>query len=359
MKRYVYLIRHGKPLFKEGKKICIGSQTDLFLSKEGKEQVRVWKDCFSNIDTIYCSNLARSYQSALEMVSVQQKYQPIVSLQELDMGDFEGKTFQQIQELYPTLYQQRGKDWSIVPSNGETLEDGVNRLIKTIQFLLLNKSSDLVLVIHDGLIRALVHKLENLDPCKDGMPRVDYGTLSVVEIEEKKWNFVAINKKKDSIPSHQEIEQIFFQCKTPQAVIEHSYEVQRVCLELYELLKDQCSLDEELLLTSALLHDMMRHHGKDHPLLAKEQLYHLGYIQLGSIIQLHHDIKGDALLDEAMILYYADKLVQGTLRVSLQQRFEASLRKCCTQEAIEKHQERYLQALKVEEKIRNAFIREE
>jgi hypothetical protein len=67
--------------------------------------------------------------------------------------------------------------------------------------------------------------------------------------------------------------------------------------------------------------------------LVKTTLEKLGYPTVAEIIRQHHDLETPAL-DEASIVYIADKCLQGTARVPLAERFAASRKKCQSQEAL-------------------------
>ena len=73
-------------------------------------------------------------------------------------------------------------------------------------------------------------------------------------------------------------------------------------------------------------------------------------------MELHHgDERGlnlkDGLIDEAQVLYLADKRIQGTKKVTIEERFQSSLEKCTTEEAKGRHNARYREAKYIEAKI--------
>ena len=96
------------------------------------------------------------------------------------------------------------------------------------------------------------------------------------------------------------------------------------------------------------MHDLCRS-SKRHELVAARSLQELGYPKLAEIIEVHHDGSWQDDLDEAGVLYLADKIVLGTQGVTIEERFAASHAKCKTEEARKRHSERYQQALKVYE----------
>ena len=109
------------------------------------------------------------------------------------------------------------------------------------------------------------------------------------------------------------------------------------------------SLDARSVHAAALLHDIARG-GKDHAALGARWLSGLGYAKIAEIVRQHHDLNGTAL-DEAAVVYLADKAVRGTKRVSIDDRFAASLEKCTTPEARAAHARRFEAAKRIREKV--------
>ena len=77
--------------------------------------------------------------------------------------------------------------------------------------------------------------------------------------------------------------------------------------------------DQKLIRSGALLHDiarLQRHHAKT----GGELFLQLGYPEISQIISQHHGLL-EATLDEAAIVFLADKLIQETQRVTIEKRF--------------------------------------
>ena len=79
----------------------------------------------------------------------------------------------------------------------------------------------------------------------------------------------------------------------------------------------------------------------------------LGFEKEADIIRQHHDLKTDRI-DEAAVVYAADKLLKGSKKVSLSERFEGSMDKCRNAEARAAHERRYAQAKEVCGRIEKA-----
>lgn len=125
MMKKIYLVRHGDIGLGRGKRY-IGI-TDLSLSAKGREQANYLKELLKEepLDFIYCSNLARSRETA-EMIASVHRIRPSVlsNLYELDMGDWEGKLFTDIKKELPLEYKKRGEDIvNYQPPKGESFFD--------------------------------------------------------------------------------------------------------------------------------------------------------------------------------------------------------------------------------------------
>lgn len=123
----------------------------------------------------------------------------------------------------------------------------------------------------------------------------------------------------------------------------------RAVADQAELLAAQLTdphIDRGRLRAAALLHDIARLE-PDHPKAGARILTALGYSDLAAIVAVHHDlwVSETDPVSEAVILYYADKLIQEDRKVTLQQRFDTSRAKCTTPEAVECHRIRLEQAL--------------
>ena len=117
-----------------------------------------------------------------------------------------------------------------------------------------------------------------------------------------------------------------------------------------ELANAGLTLDAELVHSAALLHDLARRQ-PDHPAIGALWLRELGYAQAAEIVRQHHDL--DCLaLNEAALVFLADKAIQGAEPVGLEARFARSREKCGTSDALSAHQKRYEAACSVREQIR-------
>ena len=110
---------------------------------------------------------------------------------------------------------------------------------------------------------------------------------------------------------------------TPEPVRLHCKAVAEKAMELAELLEATgVLLNRALLYSAALLHDVCRS-APNHAEAGAAFLRRYGFYQIAELVAVHMDWPETRpiMLDEAALLYLADKLVSGNQAVSLEQRF--------------------------------------
>jgi 5'-deoxynucleotidase YfbR-like HD superfamily hydrolase len=117
--------------------------------------------------------------------------------------------------------------------------------------------------------------------------------------------------------------------KLPGSLIDHCHRVACVGAALARAVNDRGgSLDVNLIQSAARVHDVARTE-KNHAAAGARLLHVMGFPAMAALVARHMDIRlsQDSPLDEAQIVYLADKLVAGTTLVSLKQRFDAKRKK--------------------------------
>ncbi len=111
----------------------------------------------------------------------------------------------------------------------------------------------------------------------------------------------------------------------PRAVVDHGEMVGQVALTIYTALKHGVpDLDADLILASALLHDIARQI-PDHAAKGARRLRDYGFFPVADCVETHMDINPgpDDAVNENEILFLADKVVQGIQTLlDYQERFE-------------------------------------
>lgn len=145
-------------------------------------------------------------------------------------------------------------------------------------------------------------------------------------------------------PSDAEIEQMLDEMGTPTRVREHSEAVARAAQDLASQITPPP--DFGMLRAAALLHDIAKAQDDNHPAVGGEFLARRGYHALADMVARHHDLGGSPAV-ETQLLYLADKLVGGSRRVPLEERFAVSLQKCKTPDALQHWERRRVDALRI------------
>lgn len=154
----IHLIRHGAT----DANILgqyIGSATDMPLSPEGFNELRMLKDDieYPEIDVLYSSPLLRCRQTAA-ILYPEKEIIPVENFKEYDFGDFEGKT---AAELEGNPYFA---DWAsgklTAPPNGEENSDFIKRLCVGLNQVVLHMiesgNYNAGVIMHGGAIMMLL-----------------------------------------------------------------------------------------------------------------------------------------------------------------------------------------------------------
>lgn len=141
--------------------------TDTNLDDEGIRQARYWQEAFSGLplDTIYSSCLQRCDKTARRIAGKK----PVVNvpaLNEIHMGDWDGKTFAEIKALYPEEFIKRGETLPFYrPPGGESFQNLSDRVLPFFDPLI-RKKERMLIVTHAGVIRVILCHVLNL-PLRD------------------------------------------------------------------------------------------------------------------------------------------------------------------------------------------------
>lgn len=350
--RTIYLIRHGEPDFPGGEHICL-SRTNLQLSAVGRMQGVLLKHWFADKDVsgVFHSGLARAQETA-EFLSASTT--TVEGMQEIEVGQWEGLTFQKIREEYPELYERRIKNPTIYRIPGaEAISACRNRVLRALEDLLEETDGDIAVVAHAGVNRVILCELMDI-PLKRYLTipqpygcvnvlREDHGHLTVRDMGVQPYHHL----------SDELCEQLLKAANTPEHVVRHCRAVAEKATRMANtLMQSGIDINLENLRAAALLHDIARTE-KEHPAVGAAWMKALGYPEVANLIASHHDldVEQEPEITEATVLYLADKLIQEDREVSLERRFAASAKRAVSHEAEEAHLRRYHQAQRVAQQI--------
>jgi hypothetical protein len=153
------------------------------------------------------------------------------------------------------------------------------------------------------------------------------------------------------IPGDAVIESLLKAAGTPLPVILHQRRVTEAALEIGKICARRIPVDLELLAAAAQLHDILRTQ-PDHAEKSAAFLAQNGFPEVGEVVRGHMDLPSPASV-ETKILYLADKYVNGTEIVSLEER-ENLVRQSFPSggEAFERALHRMKAAFEIEEQLK-------
>ena len=180
--REIYLIRHGMPDFPGGARMCLG-RTDTPLGLRGRLQAALLGAEFEGrgIDECFCSRLSRSRQTAELMGYGSAVIVP--GLEEMDAGDWDGLSFDEIRRRWPEYYEKRGRDRSLPPPGGEDFGPASLRFTAAVNRALALSRGDIIIVSHSSVIQTLLCTLEGrpFDCARDFV--LPYGSVTRLEYD--------------------------------------------------------------------------------------------------------------------------------------------------------------------------------
>lgn len=165
METQIFLVRHGQIEWKS-EKAYIG-QLDLPLSPEGVAQAEKLREQFKTIplDCAYTSPLSRCVATMEILLGERQipRFR-VDAFKEINMGEWDGKTFTEIKERYPGSYEQRGRELDVfAPPAGESFVELQQRVLPVFaEVVKENDSQSIVILAHAGVIRVILANLFGL-----------------------------------------------------------------------------------------------------------------------------------------------------------------------------------------------------
>lgn len=157
----MFLVRHGETTGQSS--IRYYGSTDLPLSEEGKQQMRELGRCFDatgiRFDLAITSALQRS-QEAARLIAPNVCVRPLAEFNEIDFGDWEGLTEEEIHTLDPHAHAawRRSSETFRYP-RGESVALFRSRVWDAFEMLLPLLPESTLFVAHKGVIRTVLDRL--------------------------------------------------------------------------------------------------------------------------------------------------------------------------------------------------------
>ena len=178
------LVRHGVTEFNSTRRFA--GYSDVELNADGYRQVERLRARLANekIDAVYSSDLKRALVTA-EVISPGHKTDIVVcpELREINYGDAEGLTFEEIGHHHPELAESI-TNFSLELSfpGGESFKGFIARTIEFVDRLNGHAQEQTILIVsHGGVLRTLVCDLLGIDQGFWRQFRFDNASLSIVD----------------------------------------------------------------------------------------------------------------------------------------------------------------------------------
>ncbi|MFH1484868.1 MAG: alpha-ribazole phosphatase [Chloroflexota bacterium] len=178
------VVRHGETEWNRDRRYQ--GQKNVGLNDTGQRQAERLKDRLAdeNIVAAYSSDLQRAKRTAETIVSSKGlEVVPFPGLRELDFGQFEGLTFEEIEQRFPS----ENRSWlsrriDVSPPGGENLVQLAKRVSSATDRILRQNAEGTVLVAsHGGPIRAILCSLLEIGLTFWWRFRIGTGSLTIVE----------------------------------------------------------------------------------------------------------------------------------------------------------------------------------
>ena len=178
------LVRHGITEYNSTRRFA--GYSDVEMSEAGYRQVERLRDRLADvkIDAIYSSDLRRALATAEVIISGREANIVACSeLREVNYGDTEGLTFDEIRRLYPELAESIANfNLQLEFPGGERFDGFIERTITFLGKLEKHAPSETILIVsHSGPLKVLVCHLLGIDQSHWRQFRIDNASLSIVE----------------------------------------------------------------------------------------------------------------------------------------------------------------------------------
>lgn len=179
----VYLVRHGAIISVAGKAFI--GQTEAPLSDEGVEQawaLRKWLEPVQ-FTRVLSSDLSRSLRTAKILAGHRAcAIEILPALREINLGDWDGLSFQEIRDRFPDEYAARGRDmenWR--PRRGESFADCRERVESALEEILAASHGNVLLAGHAGVNRLILCSVLGVPVGNLHSIGQDYGCVNILE----------------------------------------------------------------------------------------------------------------------------------------------------------------------------------
>ena len=172
----LYFVRHGETDWNVKKKIQ--GKTDVPLNENGKQQAKELADMLVERKKEGTLQVVRAYTAiALDIPCIAAD-----GLREMDMGDWEGRSWDDIIEENATEY----RDWDahrryVHTPHGECYDEVLGRALDTLGMIMERETEDVLIVTHSAVLMALRCYIAGL-PFEEMVARYKTKNAELIEI---------------------------------------------------------------------------------------------------------------------------------------------------------------------------------
>lgn len=190
------LLRHGETLWNSEKRIQ--GSSDSPLTDQGKTIVDQWGTMLKQWDwnRIEASNQGRVRETVgiiNRHLNIPADFHP--ELQEQNWGEWEGMTLTQIKSQHRDELDRRvAKGWKFAAPGGETRSAVVKRVLNKLNQLQCLYSNEMILIVcHQGVIKALLYHLLDRKFLPGEDPLLQHNSLHLISVSNKEWTAEQLN----------------------------------------------------------------------------------------------------------------------------------------------------------------------
>ncbi len=181
----ITLVRHAE--VQEAYHKCYNGHINISLSKKGREESKNLAEHFKDqiFDAIFCSDLKRCKET-LEHFNLNLSPVYTQALREKSWGRHEGKSFDEIIKMEAFTYENF-EQW-IYALDGEEYPVYVSRIESFFKgFLPASSSGNVLVMTHAGVIRVLMHLLQNISLQEAFSKPFNYANYIILDTDN--WEF--------------------------------------------------------------------------------------------------------------------------------------------------------------------------
>jgi alpha-ribazole phosphatase len=178
------LIRHAQPE-EDARGHCYG-RLDIGLCARGQRRAQLLARTLDRIPltAVYTSPSTRTLETAAPLAAAHQLTPSVDhALREIDFGEFEGRSYDEIQAVYPDIY----RSWMETPTlvefpGGESYTQLRERALAALEAIRARHNGEVAAIVsHGGILRAML--ADCLHMPDEAIFRIDqsYGALSIID----------------------------------------------------------------------------------------------------------------------------------------------------------------------------------